>query len=160
MGGSGHAFNTFFSETGAGKLVPRALFVDLEPTVIDEVRSGSYRRLFHPDQLLSGQEDAANNFARGHYTGPFDIYRLFFSLLSLSLSLSFCYPLSLSLPIFLPNRPSLSFLVPSTLSTHFSLYPLSLCFLPIPSLFFTHSVLSTNILLCASDLSLSLFSLT
>ena len=28
------SFNTFFSETGTGKHVPRALFVDLEPTVI------------------------------------------------------------------------------------------------------------------------------
>ncbi|KAK8944078.1 Tubulin alpha-3 chain [Platanthera guangdongensis] len=62
------AFNTFFSETGAGKHVPRAVFVDLEPTVIDEVRTGSYRQLFHPEQLISGKEDAANNFARGHYT--------------------------------------------------------------------------------------------
>ena len=32
--------NTFFSETRSGKHVPRALFVDLEPTVCDEVRSG------------------------------------------------------------------------------------------------------------------------
>ncbi len=63
------AFNTFFSETGAGKHVPRAVFVDLEPTVIDQVRTGSYRQLFHPEQLISGKEDAANNFARGHYTG-------------------------------------------------------------------------------------------
>ncbi|CAA6667298.1 unnamed protein product [Spirodela intermedia] len=62
------AFNTFFSETGAGKHVPRAIFVDLEPTVIDEVRTGTYRQLFHPEQLISGKEDAANNFARGHYT--------------------------------------------------------------------------------------------
>ncbi|KAK6936996.1 Tubulin/FtsZ, 2-layer sandwich domain [Dillenia turbinata] len=62
------AFNTFFSETSAGKHVPRAIFVDLEPTVIDEVRTGSYRQLFHPEQLISGKEDAANNFARGHYT--------------------------------------------------------------------------------------------
>ena len=30
------SFNTFFSETGAGKHVPRAIFLDLEPTVIDE----------------------------------------------------------------------------------------------------------------------------
>eukprot|EP00662_Eupelagonemidae_sp_cell21_P052528 gene52528-biopygen67873 len=67
-------FNTFFSETGAGKHVPRAVFLDLEPTsvgpcqtfpecptpkptVIDEVRTGTYRK-----------EDAANNYARGHYT--------------------------------------------------------------------------------------------
>ncbi|EMS61413.1 Tubulin alpha-2 chain [Triticum urartu] len=62
------AFNTFFSETGSGKHVPRALFVDLEPTVIDEVRTGAYRQLFHPEQLISHNEDAANNFARGHYT--------------------------------------------------------------------------------------------
>lgn len=34
----------------------------------DEVRSGTYRQLFHPDQLISGKEDAANNYARGHYT--------------------------------------------------------------------------------------------
>ncbi|XP_011669960.2 tubulin alpha-1 chain-like [Strongylocentrotus purpuratus] len=62
------SFNTFFSETGAGKHVPRAVFADLEPSVIDEVRTGSYRELYHPDQLISGKEDAANNFARGHYT--------------------------------------------------------------------------------------------
>merc|ERR1711904_58844 len=62
------AFNTFFSETGAGKHVPRCVFVDLEPTVIDEVRTGTYRQLFPPEQLISGKEDAANNFARGHYT--------------------------------------------------------------------------------------------
>jgi len=62
------AFNTFFSETGSGKHVPRALFLDLEPNAIDEVRTGAYRALFHPEQLISGKEDAANNYARGHYT--------------------------------------------------------------------------------------------
>ena len=35
---------------------------------IDEVRSGTYRQLFHPNQLITGKEDAANNYARGHYT--------------------------------------------------------------------------------------------
>jgi tubulin alpha len=68
IGGGDDAFNTFFSETGAGKHVPRSVFLDLEPTVIDEVRTGTYRQLFHPEQLISGKEDAANNFARGHYT--------------------------------------------------------------------------------------------
>ncbi|KAM5558971.1 hypothetical protein ABKV19_020564 [Rosa sericea] len=67
VGGGDDAFNTFFSETGAGKHVPRAVFLDLEPAVINEVRTGTYR-LFHPEQLISGKEDAANNFARGHYT--------------------------------------------------------------------------------------------
>ena len=60
--------HTFFSETDSGKQVPRAIFVDLEPTVIDEIRTGSYKNLYHPEVLVSGKEDAANNFARGHYT--------------------------------------------------------------------------------------------
>lgn len=93
IGSGDDSFNTFFSETGAGKHVPRAVFVDLEPTVVgaylvfpvalyyrhssvivlffnpsDEVRTGTYRQLFHPEQLITGKEDAANNYARGHYT--------------------------------------------------------------------------------------------
>ncbi|KAA3472198.1 tubulin alpha-3 chain-like [Gossypium australe] len=72
-GGNHDAFSTFFSEAGSGKYVPRALFIDLEPTVMDEVRAGTYRQLFHPQQLISGKEDAANNFARGHYTAGRDI---------------------------------------------------------------------------------------
>ncbi|MFQ6634844.1 hypothetical protein Gotur_011991, partial [Gossypium turneri] len=78
VGACHDAFNTFFSETGSGKHVPRVIFVDLEPTVIDEktleptvideVRSGAFRQLFHPEQLISSKEDAANNFARRHYT--------------------------------------------------------------------------------------------
>lgn len=35
-GGYDDSFTTFFSETGNGKYVPRAIFVDLEPTVIGE----------------------------------------------------------------------------------------------------------------------------
>ena len=36
--------------------------------MVDEVRLGTYRQLFHPEQLITGKEDAANNYARGHYT--------------------------------------------------------------------------------------------
>ena len=70
------SFHTFFAETGAGKFVPRSVFVDLEPTVIDEVRNGTYRQLFHPENLISAKEDAASNFARGHYTVGKDIIDL------------------------------------------------------------------------------------
>jgi len=35
---------------------------------LDEIRTGTYRQLFHPEQLVTGKEDAANNYARGHYT--------------------------------------------------------------------------------------------
>jgi tubulin alpha len=68
IGAEDDAFNTFFSETGSGQHVPRALMLDLEPTVVDEVRTGVYRQLYHPQQLISGKEDAASVYARGHYT--------------------------------------------------------------------------------------------
>ncbi len=61
-------FTTFFSETDNGRHVPRAIFVDLEPSVIDAIKTSKYRELFHPEQMITGQEDAANNYARGHYT--------------------------------------------------------------------------------------------
>uniref|UniRef100_A0AC35TH69 Tubulin alpha chain n=1 Tax=Rhabditophanes sp. KR3021 TaxID=114890 RepID=A0AC35TH69_9BILA len=68
VGVEDNSYNTFFSETQTGKHVPRAIFVDLESTVIDEIRTGAYKQLFHPEQMISGKEDAANNYARGHYT--------------------------------------------------------------------------------------------
>lgn len=61
-------FSVFFNETGRGKFVPRSVMVDLEPSVIDTVRTGEYKNLYHPAQLINGKEDAANNFARGRYT--------------------------------------------------------------------------------------------
>lgn len=36
--------------------------------VIDQIRTGTYRELFHPGNLISGKEDASNLFARGYYT--------------------------------------------------------------------------------------------
>lgn len=60
--------STFFIDTGAGQHVPRAVFVDLEPTLVDEIRTGRYRQLFYPEQIASGKENAAGNYAQGHYT--------------------------------------------------------------------------------------------
>ncbi|KAB0406042.1 hypothetical protein E2I00_008464 [Balaenoptera physalus] len=54
-------------ETGTGRHVPTTVFVDLEPTVIDAVCTGTYCQLFHPEQLVTGKEDAANNHACSHY---------------------------------------------------------------------------------------------
>ncbi|ETO31082.1 tubulin alpha-1 chain [Reticulomyxa filosa] len=47
---------TFFEET------------NLEPSVIDNVINGPLAALFSREFLLSGKEDAANNFARGFYS--------------------------------------------------------------------------------------------
>lgn len=66
---SDSCYCTFFSEVENGKkMVPRAIMVDLEPTVVDEIRTGKYKHLYHPEQLITGKEDAANNYARGHYS--------------------------------------------------------------------------------------------
>ncbi|KAJ5366677.1 hypothetical protein N7541_000618 [Penicillium brevicompactum] len=55
------SYETFFAEAENGKYVPRSIFVDLDPSPVDEIRTGTYRNLFHPEQLISGKEDAANN---------------------------------------------------------------------------------------------------
>uniref|UniRef100_G1QDF7 Tubulin/FtsZ GTPase domain-containing protein n=1 Tax=Myotis lucifugus TaxID=59463 RepID=G1QDF7_MYOLU len=68
IGRGDDSFNIFFSETDTDKHVPRAVLVGLEPRVIDEVHTGPYRQLFHPEQLVTGKEDAANNYACGCYT--------------------------------------------------------------------------------------------
>ena len=41
--------------------------VDSEPTVLDEIRTGAYRQLFHPSTLISGKDDSGNNYARAYY---------------------------------------------------------------------------------------------
>ena len=65
--------STFFVRTKGNKFVPRSVLVDLEPSVIDEIKTGEFSKLFHPAQMITGKEDAANNYARGHYTVGKDI---------------------------------------------------------------------------------------
>ncbi|KAF7288270.1 Tubulin alpha chain [Mycena chlorophos] len=65
---SDSGFSTFFSGDWLWEARPPLLYVDLEPGVIDDVKTGPYRSLFHPETMITGKEDAANNYARGHYT--------------------------------------------------------------------------------------------
>ncbi|KAM5380181.1 hypothetical protein ACJZ2D_003632 [Fusarium nematophilum] len=44
------SFETFFTETSSGKHVPRSIFVDLDPSPIDEIRTGNYR--FEPNNQM------------------------------------------------------------------------------------------------------------
>lgn len=60
--------SAFFSCDKKGRCVPRVVMIDLEPSVIDEIRIGAYRHLFHPSTLITGKEDASSNFARGHFS--------------------------------------------------------------------------------------------
>eukprot|EP01084_Bolivina_argentea_P172217 298334_1 len=47
-----YSFRCLFSETQNRKFVPKALMVDLEPNVIDDVKSSTMRKLYHPSFLL------------------------------------------------------------------------------------------------------------
>ncbi len=52
----------------AGRYVPRAVLMDLEPGTMDSVRAGPYGQIFRPDNFVFGQTGAGNNWAKGHYT--------------------------------------------------------------------------------------------
>ena len=52
----------------AGRYVPRAILMDLEPGTMDSVRSGPFGQIFRPDNFVFGQTGAGNNWAKGHYT--------------------------------------------------------------------------------------------
>lgn len=51
-----------------GRYVPRSILVDLEPGVMDSIRSLSVGKLFRPDNFIYSQNGAGNNWAKGHYT--------------------------------------------------------------------------------------------
>ena len=40
--------------------MPRTVFVDLEPTVVDEVRTGAYRQLFHPGKYKERKHEVCH----------------------------------------------------------------------------------------------------
>ena len=42
--------------------------MDLEPSVIDSLRTGPFGNLFRHDNCIFGQSGAGNNWAKGHYT--------------------------------------------------------------------------------------------
>ncbi|KAG5573549.1 hypothetical protein H5410_063315 [Solanum commersonii] len=52
----------------AGRFVPRAVLMDLEPGTMDSIRSGPSGQIFRPDNFVFGQSGAGNNWAKGHYT--------------------------------------------------------------------------------------------
>ncbi|KAI0692049.1 Tubulin/FtsZ, GTPase domain-containing protein [Cytidiella melzeri] len=56
-------FSALFSETSSGKHVPRLLYVNMDPNVIDDLQSGTYRSHFRPENLVADKEDAARNYA-------------------------------------------------------------------------------------------------
>ncbi len=69
---SGDSRSSFFNEIASGKLVPRTIFVDLEPTAVDKIP----KDLFHPESFISGNQGACGNFVLGYYTAGTEIIDL------------------------------------------------------------------------------------
>lgn len=59
------AYQAFFSETASGQHVPRAVFVDTDPTTRDEIFASEFGRLYHPDCVLGYKQDCKFNFFEG-----------------------------------------------------------------------------------------------
>jgi len=59
---------TFYDISGDNNLIPRNIFVDLEASVVQQIKKGPIGKQFDQNNFITGLEDAANNFARGHYT--------------------------------------------------------------------------------------------
>ena len=66
----GNSCNAFFSEPGTDRYVPRAVFVDMEPSsLINFALVPTYYCQFdHTEQLITGKEDVLTNYTSSHYT--------------------------------------------------------------------------------------------
>lgn len=53
--------NPFFSHSSNGKYSPRAIFVDTDPALINELGCSVYKDFFNSNQLIGGKESCASN---------------------------------------------------------------------------------------------------
>ncbi|BGP28158.1 gamma-tubulin [Rhodotorula toruloides] len=64
--------DVFFYQADDERYIPRAVMIDLEPRVLNRIKSESkYKNLYNPENFYSSPEGggAGNNFARGHGYG-------------------------------------------------------------------------------------------
>lgn len=65
--------SVYYNQSAKGRYVPRACMIDLEPGVLHAIRASPRGKLFRPDNFISAQAGAANNWAKGHYTDGAEI---------------------------------------------------------------------------------------
>mmetsp|Transcript_11793 Transcript_11793/g.26719 ORF Transcript_11793/g.26719 Transcript_11793/m.26719 type:complete len:492 (+) Transcript_11793:141-1616(+) len=58
-------FNAFFSETMSGQHVPRAIFIDTDPSTKEDLESSKFGKLFKKDNVIGYKEDAKSNYFEG-----------------------------------------------------------------------------------------------
>ena len=67
-----HSISTCFKEMYDGRYTARNILVDTDPDSIEHIQNddlyNAYLNLYDTNSFISGKENAATNFARGHYT--------------------------------------------------------------------------------------------
>ena len=58
-----YCFTTFFNETANGRFVPRSIFIDSDPTLINEIKEGCYKYLFRKEQFIFGYEQSSKLYS-------------------------------------------------------------------------------------------------
>lgn len=58
-------FASFFNDTHSGQYVPRSIFVDTDPMMMEKLSGSKFGKLFHPDYMLGYKRDCKNNFFEG-----------------------------------------------------------------------------------------------
>ncbi|GAA5977511.1 hypothetical protein JCM11641_000985 [Rhodosporidiobolus odoratus] len=60
--------DVFFYQADDERYIPRAVMIDLEPRVLNNIQSGQYKNLYNPENFFSSTDGggAGNNFAKGH----------------------------------------------------------------------------------------------
>jgi tubulin gamma len=60
--------DVFFYQADDEHYIPRALLIDLEPRVIQGIRTGPYKNLYNPENIYVSSEGggAGNNWASGY----------------------------------------------------------------------------------------------
>lgn len=63
--------DVFFYQADDEHYIPRALLMDLEPRVINSIRTSAYRNLYNPENLFCAADGggAGNNWASGYHQG-------------------------------------------------------------------------------------------
>lgn len=56
-------FTKFFNETVSGRFVPRSIFIDSEPNLINEIKEGFYKYLFRKEQFIFGYEQSSKLYS-------------------------------------------------------------------------------------------------
>jgi tubulin gamma len=61
--------DVFFYQADDEHYIPRALLLDLEPRVIEKIRTGPYKNLYNPENIYISKDGsgAGNNWAHGYH---------------------------------------------------------------------------------------------